>query len=82
MPDADPPGPGISRPLYCCTSVGACYGEACRVNGYSAYAASGIPPGAGRTGCSLCTNDQRTKCNHGLKTGKLTRVVYIELNSY
>uniref|UniRef100_A0A667Z2A4 Bromo adjacent homology domain containing 1 n=1 Tax=Myripristis murdjan TaxID=586833 RepID=A0A667Z2A4_9TELE len=55
---------GISHPVYCCTSVGACYGEPCRINGYSPY--TGVLPAIARTGCSFSTTDC-SKCNHGIK---------------
>uniref|UniRef100_A0A3Q3J6Y7 BAH domain-containing protein n=1 Tax=Monopterus albus TaxID=43700 RepID=A0A3Q3J6Y7_MONAL len=37
FPSAGPQPSGITHPMYCCTSVEPCYGESCRINGYSAY---------------------------------------------
>lgn len=50
--------------MYCCTSVEACYGEPCRINGYSSY--TSVIPAIARGGCSFSTTDC-TKCNHSIK---------------
>ncbi|KAM4625677.1 bromo adjacent homology domain-containing 1 protein isoform 1-T2 [Polymixia lowei] len=64
LPSTGPKPSGISHPLYCCTSVGACYGDPCRLSGYSAY--SSVIPNITRRGCSFSTTDC-TKCNHDIE---------------
>ncbi|XP_077477107.1 uncharacterized protein bahd1 [Stigmatopora argus] len=56
LPASVPQRSGISHPVYCCTSVEACYGEHCRINGYSTY--GNVIPAIARGGC--------TKCTHGI----------------
>ncbi|XP_057714879.1 bromo adjacent homology domain-containing 1 protein [Corythoichthys intestinalis] len=53
LPKSVPQPSGISHPVYCCTSVEACYGEPCRINGYSTY--SNVIPAIARGGCTKCT---------------------------
>uniref|UniRef100_A0A3P9PRU1 Bromo adjacent homology domain containing 1 n=1 Tax=Poecilia reticulata TaxID=8081 RepID=A0A3P9PRU1_POERE len=62
-PSAGPQPSGIRHPVYCCTSVEACYGEPCRINGYS-Y--PGVIPAITRGGCSYTPKDC-AKCNQGIK---------------
>ncbi|XP_056152003.1 bromo adjacent homology domain-containing 1 protein [Lampris incognitus] len=64
LPSTNPPLSGISHPVYCCTSVEACYGEPCRINGFSSY--SGLIPTIPRRGCSFGNTDH-TKCNYRIK---------------
>uniref|UniRef100_UPI003AAF600C bromo adjacent homology domain-containing 1 protein n=1 Tax=Centroberyx gerrardi TaxID=166262 RepID=UPI003AAF600C len=64
LPSTGPQPSGMPHPVYCCTSVGACYGEPCRINGYSAY--TSVIPTIARRGCSFSTTDC-AKCNHGIK---------------
>ncbi|XP_061157095.1 bromo adjacent homology domain-containing 1 protein [Syngnathus typhle] len=52
LPSSGPQPSGISHPVYCCTSVEACYGEPCRINGYSTY--SSVIPAIPRGGCAKC----------------------------
>ncbi|XP_076021654.1 bromo adjacent homology domain-containing 1 protein [Genypterus blacodes] len=65
LPSAGPQPSGISHPMYRCTSVEACYGEPCRINGYPPYAS--VIPAITTGGCSFSPADC-TKCNHGIKT--------------
>ncbi|XP_019742773.1 bromo adjacent homology domain-containing 1 protein [Hippocampus comes] len=53
LPSSGPQPSGISHPVYCCTSVEACYGEPCRINGYSTY--SSVIPAISRGDCAKCT---------------------------
>ncbi|XP_061651520.1 bromo adjacent homology domain-containing 1 protein [Phyllopteryx taeniolatus] len=53
LPSSGPQPSGISHPVYCCTSVEACYGEPCRINGYTTY--SSVIPAIARGGCTKCT---------------------------
>ncbi|XP_061698795.1 bromo adjacent homology domain-containing 1 protein [Syngnathoides biaculeatus] len=55
LPSSGPQRSGISHPVYCCTSVEACYGEPCRINGYTTY--SSVIPAIARGGCTKCTRD-------------------------
>uniref|UniRef100_A0A8C3A8R8 Bromo adjacent homology domain containing 1 n=1 Tax=Cyclopterus lumpus TaxID=8103 RepID=A0A8C3A8R8_CYCLU len=64
LPSTGPQPSGITHPVYCCTSVEACYGEPCRINGYSSY--TSVIPAIARGGCSFSPTDC-TKCNHGIK---------------
>ncbi|MEQ2165829.1 hypothetical protein GOODEAATRI_021240 [Goodea atripinnis] len=67
-PSTGPQPSGIRHPVYCCTSVEACYGEPCRINGYS-Y--SSVIPAITRGGCPFSPKDC-SKCNQGIKRGKQT----------
>uniref|UniRef100_A0A8C9YJF3 Bromo adjacent homology domain containing 1 n=1 Tax=Sander lucioperca TaxID=283035 RepID=A0A8C9YJF3_SANLU len=64
LPSTGPQPSGITHPVYCCTSVEACYGEPCRINSYSSY--TSVIPAIPRGGCSFSPTDC-TKCNHGIK---------------
>uniref|UniRef100_A0A3Q3G679 Bromo adjacent homology domain containing 1 n=1 Tax=Labrus bergylta TaxID=56723 RepID=A0A3Q3G679_9LABR len=55
---------GITHPVYCCTSVEACYTEPSRINGYPAY--TNLIPAITRGGRSFSSTDC-TKCNHSIK---------------
>ncbi|KAK2826029.1 hypothetical protein Q5P01_020243 [Channa striata] len=55
---------GITHPVYCCTSVEACYGEPCRINGYSAY--TSVIPAITRGRCSFNPADCTT-CKQDIK---------------
>uniref|UniRef100_A0A8C7YNU2 Bromo adjacent homology domain containing 1 n=1 Tax=Oryzias sinensis TaxID=183150 RepID=A0A8C7YNU2_9TELE len=65
LPGTGTPPSGIGHPVYCCASVEACYGEPCRIKGYSAY--SNVIPAITRGGCPFSPGDC-TKCSGGLKT--------------
>lgn len=67
LPGTGTPPSGIGHPVYCCASVEACYGEPCRIKGYSAY--SNVIPAITRGGCPFSPGDC-TKCSGGLKTGE------------
>ncbi|XP_037342349.2 bromo adjacent homology domain-containing 1 protein [Pungitius pungitius] len=62
LPGAGPQTPGLGHPVYCCTSVEACYGEPCRIKSYSSY--TSVVPAIGRGGCSFSAADC-TKCSRG-----------------
>uniref|UniRef100_A0A3P8QHA5 BAH domain-containing protein n=1 Tax=Astatotilapia calliptera TaxID=8154 RepID=A0A3P8QHA5_ASTCA len=66
LPSTGPQPSGISHPVYCCTSVKPCYGEPCRINGYSAY--TSVIPAINRGACSSGPTDC-IKCNHSVKRG-------------
>uniref|UniRef100_A0A3Q1JZF1 BAH domain-containing protein n=1 Tax=Anabas testudineus TaxID=64144 RepID=A0A3Q1JZF1_ANATE len=67
LPSTGPQPSGITHPVYCCTSVEACYGEPCRINGYSTY--TSVIPAIARGRCSFNPTDC-TKCKHDIKRGK------------
>lgn len=47
----NPSAPGISHPVYCCTSVEPCF-DPCTISGYQAY--SSVVPAVSHLGCSKC----------------------------
>lgn len=73
LPSTGPQPSGISHPMYCCTSVEACYGEPCRINGYSSY--TSVIPTIARGGCF--SPAECGQCNHGIKRGKQTLQCYL-----